>query len=502
MFTKLTETHSKSFVPRKPVLGVCLGFLSTSLLAATHAAADEQTPLTLDTMLVPSLLIQGEPLAAREDEWTLRQRMLDQDVPGLSVAVFIDGKIAWAKGYGVADRTSQRAVTSETLFQAASISKPVAAYGALAMVQDGLLSLDKPINTFLRSWQIPKNEFTHQANTAAAPVTLRQLLSHTAGTSVSGFPGYAQGEPVPTAVELLDGQGNTDPVRVTFIPGSDHSYSGGGYTIAQLAMVDSWGEEARFPQIMDELVLDPLGMTNSTFQQPLPSTLRDKAASGHRDSRPLGGGSHTYPEMAAAGLWTTPSDLAKFFMSIQKGMTGEDGPVLSAQSVQEMLTIPGEVQYGLGLNVGSERIGHGGGNAGFRCVATAFNEGGDGIVVMTNSDSGWNLGSEVLRTLFIQYGWPGLRPIEKQVVSLSLEQLQRCVGAYTIDGFGVVEIEVDPLGDRLLVKLPDQTSYTLRSSSESIFFDPDDGVEVIFNIRDGAPASSFEWSGVVAKRAD
>ena len=233
--------------------------------------------------------------------------MRKRQVAGLSLAIIQDGKIVKARGYGVTERSGDSPVTTATLFQAGSISKSVSALGALRLVEQSKLALDEDVNARLVTWKVPVNEFTKEKK-----VTLRGLLSHTAGLTVHGFPGYATDDPVPTVVQILDGAkpANTKPIRVDFVPGSQWRYSGGGYTVMQQMIVDVTG--APFPRFMREAVLGPLAMKDSTFEQPLPAGTAKQTASGHvGDRSPVKGRWHIYPEMAAAGLWTTPSDLVR-----------------------------------------------------------------------------------------------------------------------------------------------------------------------------------------------
>src|SRR6185503_1209830 len=217
--------------------------------------------------LLPAVLIKGDA------GWTIQDRMKHYKVPGVTVAVIHDFKIAWAKAYGVKDTETNEAVTTETLFQAGSISKPVAAMAALKKVEQGKIALDEDINNRLTTWKLPDNDFT-----AKKRVTLANLLSHTGGTTVHGFPGYEPDQKLPTLPQILDGAApaNTAAVRVDFEPGSKFRYSGGGTTIAQLAIMDI--EKKPYPQIAQETVLGPLNMTSSTYQQPLPDNIRKKAA--------------------------------------------------------------------------------------------------------------------------------------------------------------------------------------------------------------------------------
>src|SRR5262245_12316245 len=334
-------------------------------LAPTLAAApapDAQIE-QVENGLRPPVLIEGDKT------WTLADRMKHYGVPGVSVAVIRDSKIEWAKAYGLADVEAKQPVTSSTLFQAGSISKPVAAMGALTLVEAGKLKLNADINTYLTSWKLPGN-----AHTAKSPVTLEGLLSHTAGLTVHGFPGYAAGSPVPTVPQVLDGSppANTAAVRVDLDPGTQYRYSGGGYTIAQLAMTDVTGQA--FPALMQRLVLGPLGMKSSTYEQPLPAALVPGAAAGYRDDgKPVEGKRPVYPEMAAAGLWTTASDLSRFAIGVQRMLAGGRGP-LTKTSVETMLT-PRLEGYALGFGIrdagDSVYFEHGGADEGFQAQLTA-----------------------------------------------------------------------------------------------------------------------------------
>lgn len=467
--------------------------LLTAIALCLSPAASPLEPIGLDTPLVPEIVVRNVP-SYEPPRVTLRERMRESGVPGLSIAVVIDGKVAWARGFGVRDAGTLEPVTERTLFQAASISKPVAAFGAARMAQDGRIDLDASVADYLTSWALPEQE-------GASAVTLRGLLTHTAGINVHGFPGYASGEAIPTPVGVLDGLGNTPAVTVATASGSEHRYSGGGYTIAQVAMVDASGGDGGFPALLSELVLAPLGMSDSTFEQPLPEAWWGRAASAHdEEGAPYPGRWHTYPEMAAAGLWTTPTDLARFFVSLQAGFEGRDGPVLTAESARGMLEAPLDVRYGLGLSLGADRFGHGGGNAGFRCAATFYYEGGNGAVVMSNGDNGWPVNSDVMRTVFHHYGWEGLGPFERVVLRQTRDELSRFAGVYEIDGYGRLSVSVDNAALGLEVALPDGSTFALLPESETTFFDPADGVPISFVLGADGVAERAEWSGSVATR--
>jgi CubicO group peptidase (beta-lactamase class C family) len=401
------------------------GAVTAQANGAPSVQSDESAHIThIENGLLPAVTIKGQPTPAM----TIWERMKHYDVPGVSVAFFDHGQILWTQTYGFADVTNQKPVTTETLFQAASISKPVSALVALRLVQDGKLTLDGDVNAKLRSWKVPENEFTKEQK-----VTLRRILSHSAGLTVHGFPGYAAGEPLPTIVEVLNGENpaNTPPVRVDTVPGTLWRYSGGGYLIMQLLLTDVTGKS--FPQLVRDLVLQPAGMTHSTFDQPLPENLSSIAATPYRgDGKPVKGGWHTYPEMAAAGLWTTPSDLARLAIEVQKEYSGESSKILSQATMREMLA-PEKGIWGLGFEVVAPShtpyFGHAGANEGFKCDLEAYTD-SQGFVIMTNSDNGDLLGEEVFRAVSKEYGWPDVKPKERTLVDIDAALLSAYSGTY------------------------------------------------------------------------
>ena len=396
-------------------------FLAVAACGFCRLAA--QTPADLD--LLPATITQGEKPATTK----LTERMAALHVPGVSIAVIHDGKIEWAKGYGAVS-VGGAPVTPETLFQAASISKPVTAMAVMHLVQTGKLNLDTDVNEYLKSWRVPANDFTRKAK-----ITLRELLSHTAGMTVHGFPGYASDAPLPTFAQILNGAkpANSPAILVDIAPGSEWRYSGGGFVVMQQLLLDVSGKP--FPALMKETVLGPAGMAHSTYEQPLPkSRMGETAMPYHSNGQPTPGGPHVYPEMSAAGLWTTPSDLARFAIELQRALAGRS-LILSAAIAREMLT-PIKGGWGLGIGVGGSAghpyFQHGGANDGFQCNMVAYNS-GDGVAIMTNSDSGGQLAGEILRTIAYQYKWPNFAPRElpnPANISVSAETLQRYTGVY------------------------------------------------------------------------
>lgn len=358
----------------------------------------------------------------------VRGLMKALNVPGLSIAVIDDYRIAWTKSYGVVGAHEDTPVDAHTLFQAASISKPVTATAMLRMVEQGQLSLDRDVNAYLKSWKVPENELTRTEK-----VTLRRLASHTAGTTVSGFPGYAVDEPVPTVEQVLDGQppANSPAVRVNVTPGSQFRYSGGGITIEQLVMGDVSGQS--FPELMRKSVLERIGMTDSTYAQPLPAPLAAHAAHATlADGSPVPGKWHLYPEMGAAALWTTPTDLAKFAIETALAASGKSGKLLSAATTRERLTAqPGTDHIaGLGFFLTPDapgQFGHVGANVGFRAYFVMNAKSGKGVVIMANSDNGWPLEQDLANSVAREYGWP-VMPEPRRPLARRLQLIEQIAG--------------------------------------------------------------------------
>jgi CubicO group peptidase (beta-lactamase class C family) len=414
--------------------------------------------------LQPEPALRGESVAPV----ALAERMERLLVPGVSVAVIDAGRMEWARGYGVREAGRPDPVTPSTLFQAASISKPVAVLAALRLVGEGRLDLDEDVNRYLTSWRVP-------ANGGWQPrVTLRQLMCHGAGLTVHGFPGYHRDRPIPTLVQVLDGTApaNTPPVRGNAVPGTQFRYSGGGTSVMQRLLMDVTGRP--FPDLMRELVLDPLGMADSSYEQPLPENRQNLAASGHRTGGGVVAGRwHVYPEQAAAGLWTPPSDLAKLALSVQRARGGKPHPFLSPELIDEMLTPQVEEHIGLGFFLegqGAERrFGHTGGNEGFRCRLVAYSERGQGAAVMTNGDFGGLIFEELLGAIADEYGWPGYRPQGRVPAILDARVHERYVGSYQLKpGF---ELTVTANGGALSVHATGQDApLELRPLSETDYF--------------------------------
>lgn len=382
-----------------------VAFLFACLCSSAVLPAQARKPLApSDVVLTIDLAPGTAPLRV-----TLAQMMHVFREPGFSVAVVERDTIAWAKGFGVTMPGGRVPVDAHTLFQAASISKPVTAAGALWLVERGKLSLDADVNTELASWRLPADSFT-----ATQKVTLRRLLSHNAGINVPGFDGYVKGRPLPTPEQTLDGAApaTNRPIRVTAVPGTVCNYSGGGYVIVAQLIRDASGQS--FEQFMRDNVLLPAGMTESTFEQQLPAALAARAATGAtRDGKPLPGGWRLLPELAPDGLWTTPTDLARFAIEIARSARDSANRVLSQASVREMLTIqcfddPTD-GTGLGFALGYQGrpaiFFHNGSNAGFQSVLMMDPGARWGYAAMGNSDNFGAVNRAVFNSLSVANGW-------------------------------------------------------------------------------------------------
>ena len=391
-------------------------------------------PLSLSLALLACAT--GAPSALRPDDLDtfVAAQMAQRRIPGLSLAIIEDGRIVEARAYGVTEVGGREPVTPTTLFQAGSISKSVAALGALRLAEQGRLALDGDVNLSLKTWKVPASSFT-----STRPVTLRGLLSHTAGLTVHGFPGYAVDAPMPTLVQVLDGAppANTPPIRVQAEPGSRWQYSGGGYTVMQQMMIDV--TDQTFPGYMRETVLAPLGMTRSSYEQPLPPDLASATAGGqYADQTPVKGRWHLYPEMAAAGLWTTPTDLARFAIEVQQSYAGMSAKVISPAMTRRMLTVERD---GDGLGVFLQGTGrsllfnHGGRDDGFDASLNALAATGQGLVVMINANDNSRMVNRIVGFVARKYAWPTaptyLPPLAS-VEPILPERLQSYTGRYEL----------------------------------------------------------------------
>lgn len=437
-------------------------------------------------------------LAGRFRTCTLRERMGHYFTPGLSITVVDGGRIAWSKGFGYGNLGAREMVDEETMFLAGSISKPVFALGVLKLAEAGEIDLDRDVNDYLKRWKIPASRGWRPR------ITMRQLLSHTAGLTVQGFPGYRKSDRVPGTVQILKGvpPANTEPVLPNILPGTMMRYSGGGITVAQLAVEDAM--KAPFPELMRELLFEPLGMRNSTYDQRPRKTQRRIAHGYPWYNRVIPGGYHIYPEMAAAGLWSTGLDLARLMIEVQKGFAGEPS-FFSTGLVREMLT-PQKMAKNIGFGFFLEgdgdaaRFYHGGWDEGFVAKFVSYKKGGKGAVVMLNSNSGNPMIEEILRSVAAEYGWPGYTCALPASANRSPGPLAGHCGDY-VSETGLL-FRVRARGGRLALEAEGQPPVEILPESSGTFFAEALNLKVRFETGRGkSPGALFVIQGGVEIKA-
>jgi CubicO group peptidase (beta-lactamase class C family) len=468
------------------------------ILSVFHSCIDKKSTgleseiNAIETNLTASIQIKGRPL----EKFSIAERMEHYKVPGVSIAVVRNGEIRWAKGYGIANTQDSSEVTINTLFQAGSISKPVAALAALKLVEEGKVDLDSDVNNYLKNWKIQDNKFTE-----IEKVTLRRLLTHTAGMTVHGFPGYQQKDTFPSIVTVLNGKGNTGPVFVDTIPGSIWRYSGGGYTVMEKLVEDISG--LPFEKYMAINILPKTGMTNSTYEQPLPASLYSKASAAYNSKGEIVEGLwHNYPEQAAAGLWTTPSDLGNYCIHIQNILSEKEKGVLSKETVEKMLT-KHKSDWGLGPALSGEGdsliFRHGGKNEGFTNNFFSYAHHGDAVIVMTNADNGEPLIDEIIRSVSGYYHWGKSEPRTIEVIDLQAEKLTRLTGRFKLDyqipEIGDYFIEVSIKDSSLIVNdLITKQVSKLYPLEEFKFIEIEGGEEVLFQLQGESKKTGLLWN--------
>jgi len=469
--------------------------VATPAAAQSRTAVNGNSPAALAQRLEHSIKRLVRVNGQADSTWNLADRLRYWHVPGVSVAIVDDFRIVYAKGFGVTEFGASAIVDTTTLFQAGSISKAVFATGLLRLVEQGKLSLDEDVNGKLKSWRVPESPFNEREK-----VTLRRLLTHSAGLTVWGFPGYASGKPVPTVPQVLDGAppANTPAVRNDTVPGTRWLYSGGGYTIAQLVSTDVTGES--FPALMKRLVLDPAGMKRSTYENPLPVSRSREASSGHeRLDTPVPGRYHTYPEMAAAGLWSTAPELARWALAVTKAYNAEPDAILSPAMARQMVfkhqpTGPrgGNGFYGLGVAVAGDgdsiSFSHNGRDEGFVAAAVMWPKVGRGLFIMSNGVSG-QLMNEIRMAFTELYGLGDARRVDRSAVSVDPATLGTLAGRYeAVAATDTLRFDVSIIGGALQVYgHAGKRSYTLVPSGTDTFFDPNTNGAFTFE-RDTASA--------------
>lgn len=406
----------------------CCGGALAQVAPASPASLSAVEITSIETGLTPRVVLADET----RKTYDINDRMALLGVPGVSVAIFDDRHVIWAKGYGSTDSRRLQRVDVHTRFQAASISKSVTAFAVMTLVQSKGLNLDRDVNDYLRTWKVPSSEPNRTEK-----VTIRRLLSHTAGLNVGGFAGYERTQTIPDAIGVLNGKGNSPALRVEAVPGSKYSYSGGGYVVLQKLIEDQSGMP--FGRYLQQHVLTPLHMVDSTFD----SYPEGNVSLAHQfDGQPFPGGWHVYPELAPAGLWTTPSDIAKFCFGMLRALSGAKGALISRSLAEQMIQPSGKPGGGDGYGLGFElrgkdataSFGHGGSNAGFKSELFYFPQRRLGVVLMTNSENGRVVRNELARAISNKFAL-GLFPTRTVTrIPVSADALAAIAGRYQYPG--------------------------------------------------------------------
>lgn len=430
-----------------------------------------------------SILLEGY-----DNTWNLMERMKHYKVNGLSIAVVHNYKLEWARGYGWADSAAGTPVTTETLFQAASISKSINGVGVLKLVQDHKINLDADINTYLKSWKFP-----YDSVSKGKKITVANLLSHTAGLTIHGFPGYERDAPVPSLQQILDGKppANTKAVRSQHEPGLKYEYSGGGTTITQLIVQDVTGQA--YEVYMQENVLKPMQMTASSYSQTPPKGKEKLLATGY-DFRgaPVRMKYHIYPEQAPAGLWTNPTELSKYIIETQLSLQGKSSKVLSKEMTWRRLTPYIDKRAALGVFIdtrgGIKYFGHEGWNVGFTSRYIGSFEEGNGIVIMTNSDNSRIL-DEIVNSVAKVYGWKDYHtPAAKKIATNIPDSLvNKYVGNYIFFGDTAT---VTRNGNKMILSINNDEFFEMYFTSADEFVTQDMPYTFRF-VNEGGKISEF-----------
>jgi len=430
--------------------------------------------------------IKGRP----DPGMSLADQMSRLHVPGVSIAVIHKERIDWSEGYGVTHLGGPPVSASVTLFSAASMSKPVTAMAVLRLAQEGKFDLDADVNTYLKSWKIPVNEYTK-----THPVTVRELLGHTSGIQTHAGMIYDPDKGVPSVQEILKGEppATTPPVRVEWEPGKKYAYANGGYLILQLLITEV--TDKAFAEAMKELVLTPIGMSQSTYEAPLPPAKAAIAATAYNESGTTGyAPAHIVePNAAAGGLWTTATDYAKFVIELEKEYAGESHLVLHQNMAQMMVTAgmgPSEsIRWGLGVRVGGTPphiyFEHGG-SAVYQCDMVGYPS-GDGVVVLTNGGGGGPLSDQVVRSVAQAYEWPDFQPVEHTVIPVDPSKFRRYVGVYDF-------IKVTQDGSHLMAEIPiGSKPQELFAESDTQYFLRDAPTRILFDVKPDGSATGLDF---------
>ena len=428
--------HMKSLI-LLPAVAIFTACAVSGMNAATPKAETPDASFVFEYRAVPLFAVEGEPITAK----SLSAYADQYDIPAASMAVFKDGHLVYEEFKG-------DAVGPDSVFQVASLAKSVASATIATLARREGISLDEDISKYITSFDLTSLEGYE------APVTLRQLLSHTSGADVEGFQGYPQSAEIPTNLEVILGSDKSNTKRVAFSkPVGEWSYSGGGYQIAQAFAEDVSG--LPFGQLAQTLVFDPIGMTRSRMTQSF-DTAGETAlvpVAGVERTGPVEGGWHNYPEIATAGLWTTAADYGQFLVAVMAAADGETGYGLDPEVARDMLTIAGHPNpvrgYGLGFGILPNEDGsvqsfeHHGKNVGYLASFSAFPKERALSIVLTNHHNGFAVVTETNRGFGETLGYKD--PVAKTIRREPLTDVLRdqCLGRYTLSDTPEVTVSMN-----------------------------------------------------------
>lgn len=454
--------------------------LIASCTSRPNESADRKAQLETEIRGQVKFLEETENLSS------ITSKMTEYNIPALSLAVINHGKLDWTEIYQNSNFSEEQKLDSTSIFQAASLSKPVTFLAAVRMHSAGEIDLEKNIQDYLKDFVLPQGK-----QTADNPVTFRNIFFHTSGITAGGYQGYARDLTPPTDLDILRGSEgvNSPAIEVVTPPNETVAYSGGAYTLAELALQDIFNDE--FPNIMKKWILDPARMNHSEFTQPLPASKSNQVAKGYTPSgEVIEGGWRNYPEQAAAGLWSNSIDMAKFLIEIYNAYQGKSS-IFSQSDIQSIISQERDSQvYGFILNRSGNDISitHYGGNAGYRTGMTISLTSGNGLVYLINSDNGGALGNELLLSASQVYNWQHFKQTNVQRKNIRSDVLKRLSGKYKWNNQIELSITFDENNNQISLYFPNGDEYklvTIAGDKDTLeFIHPNTGVKVTFSIKD------------------
>jgi len=435
--------------------------------------------------LMRSVYLKGIPL----EKLNLEERMAFYRVPGVSIAVIDKKELEWAKAYGERDNQVHQPLTTDSLFQGGAFSQMIAAAVVSALADKGDIRLDENVCDGLKCWTFPP-EFDREGHS----LDVLSLLAHGAGLSDQLLPGYAHDEPIPTLPQILSGDKPAANGPLWVPPAMPTPvktrYAESGYVVLEAFLSDRTGKP--YENLARDLVFGPAGMTGSTCETPLPDGRRASAASGHlREGRPVSGLWKNYPEKAAKGLWTTPSDFTSFLLDLSRSAENGSGRILSAAAARKMLGRylesfgPGFLVDGKGDDIQFLVRGK---THGFACRFVLYPVRGQGAVIMTNSDNGFTLIDEILCSLSAVYEWPGYKPAEKQVLRLDPETYRSFTGRYEVGPDYFLDVRWEDY--YLVIQPTGQAATRFYAEGQTLFYSTDPYIRIQF-LRDKGPVDGL-----------